>query len=155
MKPKSTTQEVVKAKVSARSLSLLPADQRPLTPGFRLQVRQPRARGQSSAPITRGRAREGSLRSSTLLWDPYRCSHAVRSVGKREDKSSVRESSLTHLPLRAAKVKRDCCQTLPAGAWPSPSPNVTNRLRGTFWNKGECTTQNANEEHENGHNITA
>lgn len=62
--------------------------------GFRLQVLQQRILpvGWVSLTVTRGRAREGSLRSSTLLWDPYRCSHAARSVGKREEKSAVRES---------------------------------------------------------------
>ena len=63
---------------------------------FRLQVLQQHIlpEGRVSRSITRGRAREGSLRSSTLLWDPYRCSRAARSVGKTEEKSAVRESGM-------------------------------------------------------------
>lgn len=81
VKPESTTEDVVKAKVSARRLSLLPMDER-LTAEAWLQAASASAaggRGKSSAPIRRGRAREGSLRSSILLWDPYRCSHAAHS----------------------------------------------------------------------------
>lgn len=112
--------------------------------GFRLQVLQQRILpvGWVSLTVTRGRAREGSLRSSTLLWDPYRCSHAARSVGKREEKSAVRES-------RTASGRRS-----PAGAQVSPSPNVTKRVQGTFWSKRRCSAQNANKGHENGHSVT-
>ena len=63
---------------------------------FRLQVLQQHILPEGRVPhsVTRGRAREGSLRSSTLLWDPYRCSRAARSVGKTEEENAVRESGM-------------------------------------------------------------
>lgn len=103
---------------------------------FRLQVLQQHVLPEGRVPrsLTRVRAREGSLRSSTLLWDPYRCSRAARSVGKTEEKSVVRE--------------RDGGQhTRPVGAQVSPAPKCH---QGTLCNQGGCSARNANKGHEKG-----
>lgn len=104
----------------------------------------------SSVPLTQGRAQGGSLHSSTLLWDPGRCSRAARSVGKTGETTRAPWEQASHSALSTARLKRDCCQTTPCGAWTHPSP-ATTRLQGTFCNAGGSSTQNANEEQENGH----
>lgn len=88
-----------------RDVSLLPSALENAG-GWLQATSSPVVPGLPSGPVTQGRAREGSLHSSTWLWGPYRCSRAARSVGRREEKGAVRESRVSHTP----------CRTVAAGA---------------------------------------